>query len=135
MKKYIIVVISVLVLTLILIMYYNYEESDSGWSVQCGLYQATGLYCPGCGGQRALHYLLHGQIGKALRYNLLFVAGIPFFIYLYYVLVRVYLLKGKYNAQSFIFSKNFAIIFLLIFLVYFVLRNIPFSPFIYLIPL
>ncbi len=116
------------------VMYYNYQESDSNWSVQCGLYHMTGLYCPGCGGQRAFHYLLHGEIIKALRYNVLFVVGIPFFVYLYYILVKVYLLKGNYNAKGILFSKNFAIVFLLILFVYFVLRNIPFSPFTYLIP-
>lgn len=134
MKKYIIIIISAIALSFMLIMYYNYEESDSGWSIQCGVYQVTGLYCPGCGGQRAFHYLLHGEIGKSLRYNALFIVSIPFFLYLYYILVSVYLLKGKYNAKGFLFSKNFAIIFLLILFVYFILRNIPFSPFTYLIP-
>ena len=134
MKKYIIIVISIIILALVLIMYYNYEESNSAWSVQCSLYHVTGLYCPGCGGQRAFHYLLHGEMNKSLRYNALFIMSIPFFLYLYYIMVRVYLKKGKYNAKGFLFSKNFAIVFLLILVVYFILRNIPFSPFTYLIP-
>lgn len=134
MRKYIIGIISLLVLLFIVFLYYNYQESDSNWSVQCGLYRTTGLYCPGCGGQRAFHYLLHGYIIKSLRYNVLLVVGIPFFFYLYYILVQVYLLKGTYNAKGVLFSKKFAIVFLLILLVYFVLRNIPLSPFTYLIP-
>lgn len=35
----------------------------------------TGLYCPGCGGTRALRYLLHGQIGLSLRYHPLVLYG------------------------------------------------------------
>lgn len=29
----------------------------------------TGFYCPGCGGTRAVKYLLHGQILKSIRYH------------------------------------------------------------------
>lgn len=29
----------------------------------------TGMYCPGCGGTRAVRYLLIGQFGKSLQYH------------------------------------------------------------------
>ena len=35
----------------------------------CILRQMTGLYCPGCGGTRAVLFLLHGQVGKSFYYN------------------------------------------------------------------
>lgn len=35
----------------------------------CVFHSLTGLYCPGCGGTRAVRYLLHGQLGKSLFYN------------------------------------------------------------------
>ncbi len=38
---------------------------------RCPLLAASGYYCPGCGSSRALHAALHGQLGAALRYNLL----------------------------------------------------------------
>src|SRR5437764_764257 len=41
---------------------------------RCMLYTLTGLQCPGCGGLRAAHHLLHGHIRTAFHYNpLLFV--------------------------------------------------------------
>ena len=38
---------------------------------RCPVHWLTGLHCPGCGTQRALHALLHGRIEQAVSYNLL----------------------------------------------------------------
>ena len=38
---------------------------------RCPFLMLTGLYCPGCGSQRAFHALLHGQVGRAAGLNLL----------------------------------------------------------------
>ena len=37
----------------------------------CLLYASTGTYCPGCGGLRAVHQVLHGQIADAISLNAL----------------------------------------------------------------
>lgn len=44
---------------------------------RCPFYVFTGLYCPGCGSQRATHALLHGQVLRAAGLNLLAVAALP----------------------------------------------------------
>ena len=43
---------------------------------------ATGLKCPGCGSQRMLHALLHGDIAAAWRFNALLFLLVPFLIVL-----------------------------------------------------
>lgn len=35
----------------------------------CVLYRLLGLYCPGCGGTRAVNFLLHGQLLQSLLYH------------------------------------------------------------------
>ena len=35
----------------------------------CTFYAVTGLYCPGCGGTRAVYSLLHGKIIKSLYFH------------------------------------------------------------------
>lgn len=41
----------------------------------------TGLKCPGCGSQRAIHALLHLDVGDAFRYNAMLVFAIPFLLF------------------------------------------------------
>lgn len=47
---------------------------------KCPFWSLTGLKCPGCGSQRALHQLLHGQVGAAAQANLLFVLVLPYLL-------------------------------------------------------
>ena len=44
---------------------------------KCLFHAATGLHCPGCGSQRAIHNLLRGNIAAALHFNLLVVVALP----------------------------------------------------------
>src|SRR5271156_7018418 len=48
---------------------------------QCLLYNATGIYCAGCGATRAVHALLHGRVLEALHDNALLVAALPLLLY------------------------------------------------------
>jgi hypothetical protein len=53
---------------------YTYPPAASAWYPRCVFHSLTGLDCPGCGGTRALHQLLHGHVGEAFKLNpLLFV--------------------------------------------------------------
>jgi len=47
---------------------------------RCVFYSLTGLQCPGCGGLRAAHHLMHGDLAVAFRYHPLFVALAPLLI-------------------------------------------------------
>jgi Protein of unknown function (DUF2752) len=46
------------------------------WGV-CPLYAATGIYCPACGGLRAVNDLTRGHLAAAASSNVLLVALIP----------------------------------------------------------
>jgi hypothetical protein len=66
--------IGVLIVGLLL---YHHRPEGQFFYPQCTFHQATGLLCPGCGGLRASHALLHGRLAEAARCNLLLVAGLP----------------------------------------------------------
>ena len=48
-----------------LLLLYLYNPAEHRFFIPCVFRAATGLKCPGCGMQRALHLLLHGQVGDA----------------------------------------------------------------------
>jgi hypothetical protein len=43
----------------------------------CYFHKMTGMLCPGCGATRAMHQLLHGHVGAAMHFNVLFVLLLP----------------------------------------------------------
>lgn len=131
MKKFLLFIFIAIPIALI-VFYYSFYDANTPYSIQCGLYRATGLLCPGCGGQRAFHHLLHGHILTALQYNAVFILGLPFLIYLYYIIINVYIFNKKGYLNSFVFTGKFGYSILIIFSIFFILRNIPYKPFIYL---
>lgn len=50
-----------------------FDPAQHSFYPRCTLKALTGLDCPGCGGLRATHQLLHGNIAAAFRLNPLFV--------------------------------------------------------------
>ena len=52
-----------------LLWLYAVDPSRSHLYPVCPFHLLTGLECPGCGGLRALHALLHGRLEEALHFN------------------------------------------------------------------
>jgi hypothetical protein len=71
-------------------LYYAFDPARSVLFPACYFHAFTGLDCPGCGGQRAVHHLLHGEIAAAFHANALFVSLVPvgMWLGLRYILVR-----------------------------------------------
>jgi hypothetical protein len=59
------------------LLFFVFDPTQVAIFPQCVFHQLTGLDCPGCGAQRALHQLLHGHIVAALRLNAMFVLSLP----------------------------------------------------------
>lgn len=49
----------------------------------CPFYALTGYYCPGCGSLRAIHALVHGEVGQAFGYNMLSMSMVPVLGYIW----------------------------------------------------
>ena len=63
----------------------------------CLFHLATGYYCPGCGGTRAITALLHGQLFRSFLYH-------PVVLYGAFLLLRVLVTSGRELTKSGRFS-------------------------------
>ena len=68
---------SVVLCSLGAMVFFVFDPTKVPMFPQCTFHQVTGLDCPGCGAQRALHQLLHGNVVAALRLNAMFVVSLP----------------------------------------------------------
>ena len=56
---------------------FHFTPGDTFLYPRCTLFAVTGLQCPGCGGLRATHSLLHGQMRAAFQFNPLVFVLLP----------------------------------------------------------
>ena len=88
----------------------------------CFFHSTTGFLCPGCGGLRALHQLLHGHLATAFRFNPMLIASLPFVFWL----GAQYLVQRTRNQPAKLGVRPFWLwLFLAAVLVVSVLRNLP----------
>jgi len=113
-------------------LYFFVNPSNVDFFPKCPLYATTGIYCPGCGSQRATHQLLQLNFIGVLQQNILFFFGL--FILGYHIAVQSLNLVLKKNIYNYLYHPKTPIIILVIIIVYWILRNIPYFPFNILAP-
>ena len=59
------------------LLYYFFDPLESKWAPKCMFRLLTGWDCPGCGSQRAVHALLHGDFGAAWEANPFLLCVLP----------------------------------------------------------
>ena len=81
----------------------------------------TGLKCPGCGSQRAIHSLLNFKLLDAIKYNFMVVAAIPVLaLFAYDILTR----RRHIRLHNFLNSSRFVIATGIFILLWWIIRNI-----------
>jgi len=123
------IIIAVLVSLVVL---YFFSPTTYSFFPKCPFYTLTGFNCPGCGSQRALHALLHGDLTAAVNYNLLFVVSLPF-IAAYFGLKLLSIIKGGRMSLYLFDHPNAPVLAVLLVLIFWVVRNLPFAPFNFLV--
>ncbi|HPO14018.1 MAG TPA: DUF2752 domain-containing protein [Candidatus Hydrogenedentes bacterium] len=131
-NRWVFLYISLLLITGLLAFYWLDPETHR-FFWHCPFHALTGLWCPGCGGQRALHALLHARIAEALSLNALAVLIVaPVIVYGY----TAYALRvlGVACLPEIKISTRWMIFTVVVFMIFGILRNIPISPFSCLAP-
>ncbi len=94
---------------------------------RCSFHETTGWLCPGCGGLRSVHALMHGRLAEAARCNALFVVGSPL-LAAWWMLIRVLTGSSPTVGQRSVWAL-FAIS-----MVFTVVRNLPLPASSWLVP-
>jgi uncharacterized protein DUF2752 len=97
----------------------------------CLVKLTTGFDCPGCGGTRAFWYLLHGNIPAAARSHIMAVFAAPYLLYMYLSWTFNLFSKGR-KLPALRLSPLTVSVFLAVWAVFSVLRNLPWAPFTWL---
>jgi hypothetical protein len=121
--KIIISVFAIVLLTAGLVVFYIFDPDTYIFFPRCLFFVFTGLECPGCGTQRAIHHVLHLNFRQAFSYNTLMLLFVP------YILIGAYFifLDGRARfprVEKVLFGKWVALIAVAIILIYWVWRNI-----------
>ena len=107
----------------VLLFYYFVNPISSNFIIKCPFKQITGLDCPGCGSQRAVHELLHGNVTSAFVDNALFIAALPYAFT--GILFEWFSLKYKYpKTRKILFGKTAIYIVAAIIILFFIFRNL-----------
>ena len=76
-----------------LLFYFIFDPMDSSWMPQCIFHKLTGMQCMGCGSQRMLHHLLHGDFSSAWQANAFLLLMLP--VFAFYVIIEIF--RKKFN--------------------------------------
>lgn len=90
-------------------------------NMPCAVHDLLHVYCPGCGGTRAIFALLQGQILTSLYYNPAIVLGV--LLALYYEIGVFMTLVKKNGKPYFCTNLTFVVIYLLIVGIFAIVRN------------
>lgn len=100
---------------------YVFEPSAGSFFPKCIFHQLTGLNCPGCGLQRAIHALMHGHVAEAVHYN----AILPVLAFVAAAYGVAYALRNAFPRFHRAFtSARAAVLVLALIVAWWVLRNI-----------
>ncbi|BDY26449.1 DUF2752 domain-containing protein [Mycolicibacterium mageritense] len=87
-----------------------------------------GIDCPGCGSLRMIYSLLHGDVLAALRFNAVGLIALIFLAWAY--AAWTYGRLANRRVRSWQHWRWSAVITLVVVSIWFVVRNLPFEPFV-----
>jgi hypothetical protein len=99
------------------------DPASSPYYLPCGFHLLTGWWCPGCGSTRALHALVHGDLGAALRFN-----G-PVTVGLLAAPAVLWLARRRPRLRSLLLAPTTLALLTAAMLLFGILRNLPYPPF------
>lgn len=127
-KKVSLIIILGVLSILAILLYFSFNPESGLLFPKCPFNTYLGIYCSGCGSQRAIHDLLHLRIGEAISHNLMLLPAL--FVIGQHLATKL----GIVKRESLINYRYSPLIILSVVLLFMVFRNIKAFPFEYLAP-
>ena len=102
------------------LIYYFMDPATSPYAPKCIFRVVTGYECPGCGSQRFIHAILHGDIPAAASANFLLLPLLPYLLFWIWIETDPSLTPRLHRALN---SIPAIITLLIIFLLWTLIRN------------
>jgi len=113
-----------LLVVALLYLYKTYNPLEVSFFPKCPFHSLTGLLCPGCGSQRALHHVLNGSLSAAFRENALLLIAIPYMGFGMYLDYRKPLPHKLARLRKTFFGLTAIKIILAIVISFWIIRNL-----------
>lgn len=106
---------------------YAFPPAEHSFYPRCIFHALTGWQCPGCGGTRAIYYLLHLHVAEAFHYNALVTVVAPFVLAWFLLWYAELLFRNRRHSFHFPLPVMLGLYFIV--LLFGVVRNLPFPIF------
>ena len=121
-RDYIIINVATGVAVLAMGIFVLLQQLDIIYSAPCMMHDLLHVYCPGCGGTRAVFALIHGRIWESLCYNPAVIMG--GLLIIYYEL-GVFLTIVKKNGKKYYVASGWpAYVYLIFIFAYGIVRDV-----------
>ncbi len=117
----ILTVVAITLGAIVALVYFTFDPTKVSIFPPCLFHQLTGLDCPGCGAQRALHQLLHGHLIAAVRLNAMFVISLPLFAW-----IGLRFLARRFRHEPIQPNSRWWFLYIAAWIIFGVLRDLPF---------
>lgn len=122
--RFIKLIIVLIAITLVALIYWRFNPIENELFPKCPFLVTTGLKCPGCGSQRAIHHLLNLEFRQAFTQNMMLVVSIPYIITGAFFDSLKQLTPTMVKWRKLLFGQQAIIIILILIISFWILRNI-----------
>lgn len=97
-------------------------DASMQWALPCLFHTLTGAYCPGCGGTRAVHLLLEGEVLLSLYYHPLVLYGALLYVWFMVSNTVEYISKGRYRIGM-RYRRSYVAVGIAVLILNFIIKN------------
>lgn len=106
------------------LLYKHFNPAEHAFFPKCPIKQVSGLDCPGCGSQRAVHFALNGDFSQAFQQNQLLFLLAPYIILGFYLQLVPQPTVGELRLRKVLYGPRAIQIVLAVIILFTLLRNI-----------